>query len=269
MFYNGLGQSLRLAPTEPIIIKKASSIEILSGLLHVEINNQRETPLQARIKASDFSRLLFYDGSDPVSTRACDKRSLTIKRYGDPNFDRWIIWDNEAEKHISCGFDNHVYIQAKAIISSLFYWSYGFNFLRKSSRVHVKHFIWRKEAKSIEFDFSFQTMKSDNEFNLHKGCVNVRFKQGELKLPFSLKIGSIGKICAHDFYKEKPLFMTFDDKSISLRMNYSQKESSFYFTTTQSGKRICFQLDVWEFEQLRCLFQTAIPVLTGFDLAFE
>jgi len=271
-FIGAPGQSVRFIPMQPLITQTPNAQIVKPGNLKVELSNSSQQ-LFAVLKAHSFAQFLSYDAFEPLSIWAHDGRSLVILPSIMAGHDRWLIQDKENADYISCQLDTNVYCETKDLVSSLAYWSYGFNLLtpidekqcKSSSRFVVKHYVSKRFGKFLDISFSAALVKRKRV--LVHGRIFLWFREDKAAINFDMDIVQSGMVCDHNFYKEYFLKLE-DSQGVCVSIQFNRKLGFFFLTGNRLGEKISFALNIWEFEQIRLLLRTAIPTLTGFDALF-
>jgi len=271
-FHNAFGDSIRLTPAPPRIVRDVGdTMRIRPGTLTIEMTRTSIEPFKMVVYAEMFVRFLMqHEGS--IFVFGGDDRKLQVGKFkkNANDYDCWRIFDTVSKEYVICGFDPIVLTQTKSLVKSLFYWSYGFNFLvprkieEKSSNVFVKHRLIRDKKKRLELTFA--PPKVNENGVISHGGIFLTFKEQRTSLDFELDISDVSRLFGYGF--EKSLEFT-NDSDIVLHSSYDSKLNVHFLTAQRKKLRICFIMSSSEFQQFRWVLTTAIPVITGFDCAFE
>jgi len=270
-FFNAFGHSIRFTPTPSHIMRHAGSkMKIKPGALTIEMTRSSLEPIKMCVKPEMFAQFL-TNGKSLFVIGSYDRRLYVSQfRQNESDYDCWKMFDTVSHEYVICGFDHTVLTQAKSLVTSLFYWCYGFHLLvprktdEKNSEVFVKHALIRDKRTQLECTFTPPRVKADGI--LCHGGIFLNFKERKASLDFQLSISDVSRLLAHDFEKSLELK---NDTDIVLYSSYDSKSNVHGLTAQREKLRITFSLTSSEFQQLRWVLTTAIPVISGFDHAFE
>jgi len=270
-FHNAFGHSIRISPSPLQIWRDArGKMQIKPGGLTIEMTRSSVEPMKISVKPEMFAQFLMKEKS--VFIIGNHDRRLYIRQFkkNKNDFDRWKMFDTVSNEHVTCGFIDTVLTQVQALVISLFHWSYGFNLLvprkidEKSSEIFVKHELICGKSKRLEIKFTPPIVETDGL--LSHGGIFLSFKERTTLLELQLSINDAFRLFGHDFEES----MQFENEGdIILQSSYDSKSDNHFLTAKREKLQISFSLTSSEFQQFRWMLITAIPVVTGFESAFE
>jgi len=245
-------------------------MQIKPGALTIEMSRSSIEPMKMCVKPEMFAQFLMQEKS--VFIIGTDDRRLYIGQFkkNENDYDCWRMFDIVSHDHVICGFDHTVLTQIQSLVTSLFYWSYGFHLLHsqkideKNSEVRVKHQLIRNKNKRLDFMFAPPSVKADGI--LSHGGIFLNFKEKKASLDLELSINDVSRLFAYGFEKSWELK---NERDIVLHSSYDSQSNVHFLTAQRDKLRITFSLNSSEFQQFHWVFTTAIPVISGFDHAFE
>jgi len=263
------GNSLKILPFSAFRIGKY----INNGHITLKFTaNHGEERKEARIFARDLFRILEYDFHSVHWLKEAQEKKLILRPTKNENYHRFVLM--EGSDYVSISLNNTDVHQMKAVIQGIIPFLCGFQYLIPTAeeipKTVVTHQIKRAQADRFMRVCFYSPHHTDRDF-IMKGSYYVTFHESDVRIDVPLRMMDISRICAQDFrHSHHTLdFVNNFSEQNEASMSIVFHKDSYFITATREKTSICFKLRIGEFEHIRLLFKASIPVLSGFEYAFN
>jgi len=234
--------------------------------------NQGEEPKEARVLARDLSRILEYDFDSLHWLQEAQKKKLLLRPTVHEHYHRIVLM--EGSDYISISLNAIDVHKMKAVIAGIIPFLYGFHHLipaaEENPKTVVVHQIKRAQADRFVRVCFYPPHHTDRDFIL-KGSYYFTFHENDVRIGVPLTMMDIARICSQNFRRSQ--------RSLGFASKFSERneasmsivfhKDSYFITAARENASICFKLREGEFEHIRLLLKASIPVLSGFEYAFN